>query len=192
MFVILTHWLGALINEASDICPTCDGGFCYYNPNDPNSVVTSPVMRSNLNMWDLHGMSNSLMLVAGFITLTLLVYPIEYWQKITYFLSMILSVWIFQNTLLCPNARNNFAGVYDPALSLGTDTSSNRTMLVISFLVFTLGVNWIVTNILTKRTGAVLSGCLVTVFYVVILMWSLHCLITVRLLIQDSVVEEMN
>lgn len=64
-------------------------------------------------------------------------------------------------------------------------------MLVISFLIFTLGVNWIVTNILTKRTGAVLSACLVAIFYVIILMWTLHCLITVRLLIEDSVYESL-
>jgi hypothetical protein len=49
------------------------------------------------------------------------------------------------------------------------------------------GVNWIVTNLLTKRTGAVLSAVLVTIFYCVILMWTLHCLLTVRMLIQDSV-----
>lgn len=137
-------------------------------------------------------MSNCLMLVAGFVVLTVLVYPLEYWQKITYFLSMMLSVWIFQNTLLCPNERNDYAGVYAPSYSNGVDTSSNRTMLVISFLVFTMGVNWIVTNILTKRTGAVLSGFLVAIFYVVILMWTLHCLITVRMLIQDEVNQAMS
>lgn len=60
-------------------------------------------------------------------------------------------------------------------------------MLIISFLIFTLGVNWIIANLLTKRTGAVLSGCLVTVFYAIVLVWTLHCLITVRLLIGDSV-----
>jgi hypothetical protein len=190
ILVIFTHWIGALINEVSEICPTCDGGFCYYNPA-VGSVVESVVLRSNLNMWNLHGMSNTLMLIAGFILLTFLVYPVQYWQKITYFLSMMLAVWIFQNTLLCPNSRNDFQGVYDPSLSLGLDTSSNRTMLVIAFLIFTIGVNWIVTNILTKRTGAVLSACLVTVFYVIILVWTLHCLITVRLLIDESVFESL-
>lgn len=33
VLVCLTHWIGALINEASEICPSCDGGFCYYNPS---------------------------------------------------------------------------------------------------------------------------------------------------------------
>jgi len=66
-------------------------------------------------------------------------------------------------------------------------TTENRTTLIISFLIFMAGVNWIVTNLLTKRTGAVLSAVLVTIFYCVILMWTLHCLLTVRMLIQDSV-----
>jgi len=60
-------------------------------------------------------------------------------------------------------------------------------MIIIAFLIFMAGINWIVTNLLTKRTGAVLSAVLVTIFYVVVLFWTLHCLITVRLLIQDSV-----
>lgn len=94
VLVCLTHWIGALINEASEICPSCDGGFCYYDPSQ-QSVVQNVVLRSNLNMWSLHGMSNTLMLVAGFVVLTVLVYPIQYWQKTTYFLSMMLAVWIF-------------------------------------------------------------------------------------------------
>jgi len=94
VLVCLTHWIGALINEASEICPSCDGGFCYYNPSQ-QSVVQNVVLRSNLNMWSLHGMSNTLMLVAGFLVLTVLVYPIQFWQKTTYFLSMMLAVWIF-------------------------------------------------------------------------------------------------
>jgi len=52
-------------------------------------------MRQNINMWELHGLSNTIMLVVGLLVLLLLVYPIEYWQKITYFTSMILAVWIF-------------------------------------------------------------------------------------------------
>lgn len=125
------------------------------------------------------------MLVAGLLILLLLVYPIEYWQKITYFTPMILAVWIFQNTLLCPDAGNNYSGVYNPQLSIGLVPTYNRTTLIISFIVFMAGVNWIVTNLLTKRTGAVLSSVLVTIFYCVILMWTLHCLLTVRMMIQD-------
>lgn len=75
ILVILTHWVGSLINQASDICPSCDGGFCYYNPSEP-SIVQTVVLRDNLNMWSLHGMSNTLMLVAGFVVLTVLVYPL--------------------------------------------------------------------------------------------------------------------
>lgn len=132
-------------------------------------------------------MSNTLMLIAGLVVIQFLVYPIEYWNKITYFVSMMMAVWIFQNTLLCPNSRNGYSGVYDPSYSLGYDTSNNRIMIVLSFLIFMAGINWIVTNLLTKRTGAVLSSVLVTIFYVVVMFWTLHCLITVRLLIQDSV-----
>merc|ERR1712166_145573 len=76
--------------------------------------------------------------------------------------------------VLCPNSRNGYSGVYDPSYSLGYDTSNNRIMIVVSFLIFMAGINWIVTNLLTKRTGAVLSSVLVTVFYVVVMFWTLH------------------
>jgi hypothetical protein len=118
----------------------------------------------------------------------LAVYPFEYWQKTTYFFSMITSVWIYSNTLLCPNANNSYSGVYSPLLIMGTgDAPKDRTMLVFSFLIFMMSVNWIVTNILARRTGAVLSSVLVTVFYCVIVFWTVHCLLTVRLLIVDAV-----
>lgn len=71
---------------------------------------------------------------------------------------------------------------------MGTgDAPKDRTMLVFSFLIFMMSVNWIVTNILARRTGAVLSSVLVTVFYCVIVFWTVHCLLTVRLLIVDAV-----
>lgn len=46
-------------------------------------------------MWELHGLGNTLILIAGFVILSVLVYPIQYWQKITYFLPMILAVLVF-------------------------------------------------------------------------------------------------
>lgn len=188
VLIIAVHWCFAEIGRAAALCPICDGDFCYFTPGAQNNVVQNIVTRQNLNMWDLHGVGNTLLFIAMLLCSILAVYPLDYWQKTTYFFSMITAVWIFQNTLLCPNARNNFYGVYSPDLTLQTDVlPSDRTMLVISFLVFTLGVNWIVTNILAKRTGAVLSSILVAVFFCVIVFWTEHCLLTVRLLIVDAV-----
>lgn len=31
VLVIFTYWIGSIIASASDVCPKCDGGFCYYN-----------------------------------------------------------------------------------------------------------------------------------------------------------------
>lgn len=188
VLIIAVHWCFAEIGRAANLCPICDGDFCYYVPGAMDNVVQRIVTRSNLNMWDLHGVGNTLLFLAMLLCSILAVYPLDYWQKTTYFFSMITAVWIFQNTLLCPNSRNNFSGVYSPDLTLQSGVlPRDRTMLVISFLVFTLGVNWIVTNILAKRTGAVLSSILVAVFFCVIVFWTEHCLLTVRLLIVDAV-----
>jgi uncharacterized membrane protein len=75
VLVILTHYLGALVNQAADICPSCDGGFCYYTPS-LTTPAAIPVLRQNFNWWNLHGASNIAMVVAGFVLLTILVYPL--------------------------------------------------------------------------------------------------------------------
>jgi succinate dehydrogenase/fumarate reductase cytochrome b subunit len=43
------------------------------------------------------------------------------------------------------------------------------------------------TQLLGKRTGNLMSFILRSVFFIVILFWTLHALITVRLLIVDNV-----
>ena len=85
--------------------------------------------------------------------------------------------------MLCPNSSNNYQGVYLPE-KLNANISQ-QAVLTVSFLIFNLGVNWIAGNLLGRRTGAVLSFVLRTIFFSVILMWTLHSLITVRLLIVD-------
>ena len=87
--------------------------------------------------------------------------------------------------MLCPNSKNNYQGVYDP--SRLDRVTANQAVLSSSFLVFSLGITWIVTNLLGRRTGAVLSVVLRAVYFAIIFMWTLHALITVRLIIVDTV-----
>lgn len=129
--------------------------------------------------------ANVFLILGAFVTFSVLSYPFDFWQKTTYFLPTITAVWIFQDMLLCPNSKNNFQGVYDPNL-LGSVTA-NQAVLSSSFLIFSLGITWIVNNLLARRTGAVLSFVLRAVYFGVIFMWTLHALLTVRLIIVDTV-----
>lgn len=64
--------------------------------------------------------------------------------------------------------------------------TADQAVLSTAFLIFSLGITWIVTNLLGRRTGAVLSFVLRAVFFAVIFVWTLHALITVRLIIVDN------
>ena len=123
-------------------------------------------------------------MLGSFFVMSVLQFPFDFWQKTTYFLPTIASVWVFQDMMLCPNSKNNYYGVYDPTY-LGKVTA-NQAILSTSFLIFSLGIIWIVTNLLGRRTGAVLSIVLRAVYFGIIFMWTLHALITVRLIIVDT------
>jgi hypothetical protein len=136
-------------------------------------------------VWELHGWANISIMLGSFIVMTVLQCPFDFWQKTTYFIPTIASVWVFQDMMLCPNSKNNFQGVLSP-LSFDRVTA-NQAVLSTSFLIFSLGITWIVTNLLGRRTGAVLSVVLRAVYFSIIFMWTLHALITVRLIILDTV-----
>jgi hypothetical protein len=123
-------------------------------------------------------------MLGSFFVMSVLQFPFDFWQKTTYFLPTIASVWVFQDMMLCPNSKNDYKGVYDPTY-LGKVTA-NQAILSSSFLIFSLGIIWIVNNLLGRRTGAVLSIVLRAVYFGIIFMWTLHALITVRLIIVDT------
>jgi hypothetical protein len=123
-------------------------------------------------------------MLGSFFVMSVLQFPFDFWQKTTYFLPTIASVWVFQDMMLCPNSKNDYKGVYDPTYL--EKVTANQAILSSSFLIFSLGIIWIVNNLLGRRTGAVLSIVLRAVYFGIIFMWTLHALITVRLIIVDT------
>jgi len=89
--------------------------------------------------------------------------------------------------MLCPNNGTEFQGVYSPQMSDGLPKVQQQATATASFFLFALGLSWIMTQLLGKRTGNLMSFILRSVFFIVILFWTLHALITVRLLIVDNV-----
>ena len=193
ILILLVHWIIRITVRAIDACPVCPinptcindcaVSFCYYN--QIGSPAISLINRRNVNVWELHGWANVSIMLGSFFVMSVLQFPFDFWQKTTYFIPTIASVWVFQDMMLCPNSKNNFQGVLSP-LSFDRVTA-NQAVLSTSFLIFSLGITWIVTNLLGRRTGAVLSVVLRAVYFSIIFMWTLHALITVRLIILDTV-----
>jgi hypothetical protein len=89
--------------------------------------------------------------------------------------------------LLCPNQGTGFQSVYAPSMSDGLNLAHLQATSTSSFCMFALGLSWILTQLLGKRTGNLLTVILRMIFFTVILFWTLHALISVRLFIVDKV-----
>lgn len=114
--ILLIHWLIHISVAAIGACPNCKidpacssdcaVSFCYFN--QIGSPVMSLITRTNVNVWDLHGWANVSIMIVSFLLMSVLKFPFDFWQKTTYFIPTIASVWVFQSMMLCPNSKNNY------------------------------------------------------------------------------------
>jgi len=82
------------------ICPTCEtpnSDYCYYYENGIVSTdATGVITRNNFAFNELNGVSSMVYLLVGYaIFAALVIYPVEFWRKIPYFIPSILSVYLF-------------------------------------------------------------------------------------------------
>lgn len=88
------------------------------------------------------------MITVAFIVYSVLVVkPIELWKKTPYFWSSSLALILFQTTMLCPDAANSFSTVPNPD-SLTTDRDPFQLSIIISLLLFSFGLTWLVNHLL--------------------------------------------
>ena len=184
--IIGLHYLIMFFEKISDVCPICDKNFCYYEGGE-SSPCTTLITRQSFDLWSLNLGTNVALVVVSWIVFLVLSYPVEYWNKMAYFFPTILALWLFQNMLLCPNQANGFQGIYTPELSLLVGHNADQACLIVAFFIFTLGTIWVVSNLLGKRTGNVLAFILRSIFFAIIMFWTLHCLLTVRMIMVDNV-----
>ena len=114
ILIIALHYAGQATTSWIHYCPTCDDGFCYYDQiGSPCKILLT---RFNFSA-SLNITTTVLMVLFIFISFSLLMYPLEYWNKLTYFAPTFLAVWAFQNMVLCPNFETDFSSAYDPSKS---------------------------------------------------------------------------
>lgn len=91
-------------------------------------------------------------IVISYIIFALLTsYPIEFWRKTPNLFAWILSIYLFQVTMLCPNTKNNYKSVLDPIENLITVGGNAYFVLTaIAFMAFNF-VNYDTLNHLIIR-----------------------------------------
>lgn len=179
---LLSFWLFDFIK----ICPVCDDkNFCYQQ-SDPG--LYNLITRENFDFWHLNGeYAISIMLIALFLFTFLSIKPIELWHKTTYFFASSLAILLFQTTMLCPRLESGYYTSPSPStIEIGRD--SFQMSIIISLLLFSFLVTFLINSLLAKRTGPALSYFLRIVFFGTITFMTYIALITVRLLIiQQSI-----
>lgn len=74
-------------------CQGCNENTCYYGTS---GYAKKPITIFNFEITQVNFTSSWIYLVIGFIVFSILtVYPIEFWRKLPFKLSMILSVYLF-------------------------------------------------------------------------------------------------
>ena len=142
--------------------------------------------RSNFSIGDSNTLSTTVMTLVTFLVFTIIsVYPIEFWKKTPYFVPTLLSIYLFDNILLCPSAENSFRSVPSPKELSSDKFTVSQSAIVIALLMFSYGTTWIVNTLLGNRTASLLTYILRVFFFVVILVQTLLTLVTFRLVLVE-------
>jgi hypothetical protein len=132
---------------------------------DLNNYRTSSLNTTNTTIYAIVGT-----ILFGCLTS----YPIEFWRKTPYMLGNILAIYLFHSMLLCPNPK----GLGELKSS---DPNSWRSAIIYVFLAFQYFQIYVISNLLGRRTGHILSLILRTVVFVMICGQSLIAMIIYRL-----------
>ena len=162
---------------------------CYYG--DTTAPNPTRIDRDTFSLYSLNFTVTMIYLCIGYFCFALFTsYPMEFYSKAPYYFASILAVYLFQNIMLCPTPGNEYASL--PYVDIKTEATDiayvNQIVCSVGLLFWSCPVIWLVNNLLGKRTGNFLSFLLRSVFFFVILWWTLTCLLAVRLMIVDQVV----
>ena len=103
-----------------NLCPKCtdengNDSFCYFNSAEigPNNPIL--MTRQNFEVGTSNVVSTVLIGLLCFALFSVAsLYPIELWNKLPYFIPTLLSVYLFNNMMLCPCSANDYRAVYSP------------------------------------------------------------------------------
>ena len=148
---------------------------CYLSTNNENVISLNNYFSLSLN-----STNTAIYAIAGFLLFGCLTcYPIEFWRKTPYMMGNIISIYLFHSMLLCPNPY----GLGEPNSSYA---NSWMRAVVYVFLGFQYFQIYVISNLLGRRTGHVLSLILRTIVFSMICGQSLTVIIMYRLVKASS------
>ena len=122
----LLLWLDSLY----DLCPSCldingNESFCYFESTEIQQDDPILIMRSNFAIGKSNSLSTAVITLLCFLLFSIASWPpIELWHKTPYFIPTLLSLYLFENILLCPCEANDWRTVNQPQ-NLESSSSSD-------------------------------------------------------------------
>ena len=102
------YFLFSWLDSLQLLCPTCSQskhGFCYFEDLAETTLIT----RKTFDSTQLNFISTMIITCIVYVLYSSLSqHPVEFWNKLPYFVPNLLALYLFNNTLLCPNQSNNY------------------------------------------------------------------------------------
>ena len=108
--------------------------------------------------------------------LLLTAYPIEFWRKTPYLFANLLAIYIFHASMLSPSAQ-----VRGLRREMRREMSGNLKAIVMILLVTNLASNYVISNLMGRRTGHLLTAIIRSLTFIAIFSLSLTSMIIIRL-----------
>jgi len=119
----------------------------------------------------------ALLMTLGFGSFLLLTaYPIEFWRKTPYLFANLLAIYIFHASMLSPSAQ-----VRSLKREVRSEINGNLKAIVVILLVTNMASNYVISNLMGRRTGHLLTAIIRSLTFIAIFSLSLTSMIIIRL-----------
>jgi hypothetical protein len=171
----------SMASGLDNVCSACENdSFCYWGQE--GSTAQTLITFSNFDFMHLNGVTNLALFAVSFSVFSILCWPIDLWKELSFYAPCFTALSMAQITLLCPNSQNNYSSVIYPARTKEERVQTTEGWATLSIILFCF-LAALVSHFVGKRTGAVLSFILLSVFFCVAAYWVYFVLVSTRLAI---------
>ncbi len=131
----------------------------------------------NFHFWGQNPGYLALLVSLGFASFVLLTaYPIEFWRKTPYLFANLFAIYIFHASMFSPSAQAR--GLREAKAEMGGKLKA----IVVILLVTNLASNYVISNLMGRRTGHLLTAVIRSLTFMAIFSLSLTSMIIIRLI----------
>jgi hypothetical protein len=132
---------------------------------------------TRFNFWGQNPGYLAFLITLGFGSfLVLTAYPIEFWRKTPYLFANLFAIYIFHASMLSPSAQ-----VRGLRREMRNEMSGNLKAIVMIMLATNLASNYVISNLMGRRTGHLLTAIIRSLTFIAIFSLSLTSMIIIRL-----------